>query len=153
MVKPTRRLRLLFLGLAVCACVAVTAVFVLLPRHWQGREDYHRLTGLLHDYSIVSRVLDEWVAATGEPPPSNLIDLVEGVPSKPNLRWIAKQVDPWGTPLIYRSSRLAGSEIYEVTLRSWGPDRTDDNGGGDDMQRTYLVVVPSKNSPSGAAGP
>jgi hypothetical protein len=53
-------------------------------------------------------------------------------------------IDPWGSPYFFEvvSNQSYGETGRNIVVRSFGPNRQDDSGMGDDVQAIEIALVP-----------
>lgn len=105
------------------------------------KSESNRMKSVIHEFMAFYNVVYEYKRA-GQPPPDTLRQAVANDTTL-GLRWIRSGIDPWGTAFSYTvvSKRRAGATDYEVTIRSFGPNRIDDQGASDDLQHIYLLTL------------
>jgi hypothetical protein len=136
----------------VTCLVLLTAWLHLLERGRADGNKWRRVTTELGGFVRVFAVYNR----RNVPPPETL-EAAMATNIEPGLKTLQEGVDPWGSPYFYQVSEeltRGGLCHYKVTLRSFGPNRRDDGGDDDDIQRTYdvLVVLPPSNGLDDAAG-
>lgn len=68
----------------------------------------------------------------------------------PGFFYLRRGMDPWGSAFFYEAQVLGQSsnraafqvQIYQVTIRSFGPNERDDRGGRDDLQESWHQDMP-----------
>ena len=159
---PKTRSILAFI-LAFCVITIVVIVgFIMIARFggWMTEEDLAHLTGsitkkewmVIEDLMRLGDLISDryWGPYDDRPcpkPPDRLEDLFD--PEFLNdpdwylnhgrFRYLDSGIDPWGTPFYYRKDPI-GDVGYWITVRSFGANRRDDGGKGDDIERRYLTA-------------
>ncbi len=134
--KPTNEsgftLLEIMIVVTIIALLLGTAIYKL-----GGNVEYARHTRIQADIQGISTQLKLYESMNGFYPPTEqgLQALVTQATTEPRpSRWyqLYKEMpkDPWQNPYIYRCPGIRNPESFD--LYSAGPNRIDDNGGGDD---------------------
>jgi hypothetical protein len=118
-----------------------TALLVGVGTLARRKAENNKITHVVTELMAFSSVMGNFDSA-GQPPPNALAQAVVNDDTK-GLRYIRSGVDPWGSPFYYRvtAKRSTGYTAYEVTVRSFGSNRIDEGGKGDDFENVYHVTV------------
>lgn len=134
--KPTNEsgftLLEIMIVVTIIALLLGTAIYKL-----GGNVEYARHTRIQADVQGISTQLKLYESMNGFYPPTEqgLQALVTQATTEPRpSRWyqLYKEMpkDPWQNPYVYRCPGIRNPESFD--LYSTGPNRIDDNGGGDD---------------------
>ncbi len=134
--KPTNEsgftLLEIMIVVTIIALLLGTAIYKL-----GGNVEYARHTRIQADVQGISTQLKLYESMNGFYPPTEqgLQALVTQATTEPRpSRWyqLYKEMpkDPWQNPYVYRCPGIRNPESFD--LYSAGPNRIDDNGGGDD---------------------
>lgn len=134
--KPTNEsgftLLEIMIVVTIIALLLGTAIYKL-----GGNVEYARHTRIQADIQGISTQLKLYESMNGFYPPTEqgLQALVTQATTEPRpSRWyqLYKEMpkDPWQNPYVYRCPGIRNPESFD--LYSAGPNRIDDNGGGDD---------------------
>ena len=120
----------------------------LIPSYQGGRTISQAEVEVQEDFRIIKGMILDNYLGTDESLPESLPDLwtpdnrVEFLKQGHGLinPRLLSGIDPWGSPYIYKLQRRGkGKSEGVVTIRSAGPNRRDEIGAGDDIEKEVWV--------------
>ena len=120
----------------VVCCSVVGLGYVihfLYRRHWDAQKSQEVAQELSSVTNAANVFFDQNLL-----PPSDIEGFLRAVPT--GFIRVRTGEDPWGSPYFYQviTEVVGPTTKFTIVMRSLGPNRTDENGGGDDIQRTSV---------------
>jgi hypothetical protein len=111
--------------------------FVLIPASIRGHRVVNAITALGNELCIM--IQDE-----GLPVPQSVGDILDHARASGSDHMNGMDgIDPWGSPYFFKvvPSQSYGETGRDIVVRSFGPNRRDDSGMGDDSQWIEEVIL------------
>jgi hypothetical protein len=111
--------------------------FVLIPASIRGHRVGFAIQALKNELRIM--IQDE-----GLPVPQSFGDILDHARARGSDRVNGMDgIDPWGSPYFFEvvPSQSYGETGRDIVVRSFGPNRRDDSGMGDDSQEIEQVIL------------
>lgn len=131
--------------LACCVCIFGLVFWIWVEKQPRRRQHAGAQAGALYD-AIYAMISD------GQKGPKSVREVLAyaktAAPDFPTKKYVARMtgLDPWGTAY-HVETRLTQhcpqrAQCYLVVIRSFGPDKIDDGGVGDDIQLFRPCTIP-----------
>lgn len=153
------------------AIIAIVALLLVLTFRIAVREPALTFEEVLHVFGWISQaevavsiemgdfinLIKREFESKNLPPPATLAEVVTPKVLRANhctrsLRYIRSGIDPWGNRFRYEVEKR-GPSVFQVSIRSIGPNCLDEYGQGDDRQRTTSIIIWPTEEPVGHRPP